>query len=60
MIGFVNIVIAPILVGGSDTNTLIDGKTISKVEELNKLKALQLIECNVLENSYIQLKYKVK
>lgn len=60
LIDFVNIVIAPVLVGGRDTNTLIDGKAISKVEELNKLKALQLIECNVLENSYIQLKYKVK
>lgn len=60
MIDFVNIVVAPVLVGGRDTNTLIDGKAISKVGELNKLKALQLIECNVLENSYIQLKYKVK
>lgn len=32
--------------GGSDVSTLIDGKSISKVEELNKLKALELIECN--------------
>lgn len=59
LIDYVNIVIAPILVGGATTNTLIDGKTISKVEELSKLKALELLECNVLENSYIQLKYKV-
>lgn len=59
LIDYVNIVIAPILVGGSTTNSLIDGKAISKVEELNKLKALELIETNVLQNSYIQLKYKV-
>ncbi len=59
LIDYVNIVIAPLLVGGANTNTLIDGKAISKVEELNKLKALKLQECNVLENSYIQLKYKV-
>lgn len=59
LIDYVNIVIAPILVGGADTSSLIDGKAISKVEELNKLKALKLLECNVLENSYIQLKYKV-
>ena len=59
LIDYVNIVIAPILVGGSTTNTLIDGKAISKVEELNKLKALELIETRVLQNSYIQLKYKV-
>lgn len=38
---------------------MIDGKAISKVEELNKLKALELLETNVLQNSYIQLKYKV-
>ena len=59
LIDYVNIVIAPILVGGSTTNTLIDGKAISKVEELNKLKALELLETHVLQNSYIQLKYKV-
>lgn len=60
LIDYVNIVIAPILVGGARTSTLIDGKSISKVDELNKLKALQLLECNVLKNSYIQLKYKVR
>lgn len=59
LIDYVNIVIAPLLVGGSNTSTLIDGKSISKVEELNMLKALKLIECNVLEDSYIQLKYRV-
>ena len=59
LIDYVHIVIAPLLVGGADTSTLIDGKAITQVEELNKLKALKLIECNVLEDSYIQLKYKV-
>lgn len=59
LIDYVNIVIAPLLVGGHDTSTLIDGKSISKIDELNKLKALELIECNKLNNSYIQLIYKV-
>ena len=59
LIDFVNVVIAPLLVGGHDTSTLIDGEAISKTEELNKLKALKLIEANVLKNSYIQLKYEV-
>lgn len=59
LIDYVNIVIAPLLVGGRDTSTLIDGDAISTVNELNKLKALQLIECNKLEDSYIQLKYKI-
>ncbi len=60
LIDYVNVVITPLLVGGKDTPTLIDGKAISKAEELKKLKALQLIECNRLNDSYVQLKYKVK
>lgn len=60
LIDYVNIVIAPLLVGGRDVSTLIDGEAISCSEELNKLKALQLIECNQLDDSYVQLKYKVK
>lgn len=60
LIDYVNIVIAPVLVGGKDVATLIDGDSISSAEELNKLKALELIECNKLEDSYIQLKYKVR
>lgn len=59
LIDYVNIVIAPLLVGGKNTSTLIDGESITNVTELNKLKALQLLECNKLENSYVQLKYKV-
>lgn len=59
LIDYVNVVIAPLLVGGKETSTLIDGVSITSTNELNKLKALQLIECNILENSYIQLKYKI-
>ena len=51
LIDYVNIVIVPILVGGSTTNTLIDGKAISKVEELSQLKALKLMETHVLQVS---------
>ena len=60
LIDYVNIVIAPLLVGGHDTATLIDGEAISKVEDLHKLKALELLECNKLNDSYVQLIYKVK
>ncbi len=59
LIDYVNVVIAPLLVGGKETSTLIDGEAITSSAELGKLKALRLIECKQLENSYIQLKYKV-
>ncbi len=59
LIDYVDIVIAPILVGGKDTSTLIDGESIRNSSELSKLKALKLEKCNVLNDSYIELKYKV-
>jgi len=59
LIDYVNVVIAPLLIGGKDTSTLIDGESITSFKEIGKLKALKLIECNQLKNSYIQLKYKV-
>ena len=58
LIDYVNIVIAPILVGGKDVPTLVDGESIKDESELNKLLPLELLECNKLEDSYIELKYK--
>lgn len=40
-------------------NTLVDGESIKDESELNKLLPLELQECNKLNLSYIQLKYKV-
>lgn len=59
LIDYVNVVIAPLLIGGKDTSTLIDGESIISSKELDKLKALKLIECKQLDNSYVQLKYEV-
>lgn len=59
LIDFVNIVIAPIIVGCKDVPTLVDGDSITDESELNKLMPLKLLECNKLEDSYIELKYKV-
>ena len=56
---FVDIVVAPILIGGKDTSTLIDGESIRTREELDKLGVLKLIECEQLEDSYVRLKYEV-
>ena len=59
LIDYVNIVIAPIIVGGKDVSTLVDGESITDDSELNKLMPLKLLECNQLEDSYVQLKYEV-
>lgn len=56
---YVDIVVAPILIGGKDTSTLIDGQSLMSEKELSQLGVLKLQECVVLENSYLRLRYKV-
>lgn len=56
---YVDIVVAPVLIGGKDTSTLIDGKSLLNQEELDSLGVLKLEECTVLEDSYIRIRYKV-
>jgi 2,5-diamino-6-(ribosylamino)-4(3H)-pyrimidinone 5'-phosphate reductase len=56
---FVDIVVAPVLIGGKDTSTIVDGKSLTMEEELSKLGVLELIECERLEYSYLRLRYKV-
>jgi 2,5-diamino-6-(ribosylamino)-4(3H)-pyrimidinone 5'-phosphate reductase len=52
---FVDIIVAPVLVGGKNTSTLIDGDSITTKEELSKLGVLRLISCEKLEDSYLRL-----
>lgn len=59
LIDYVDIVIAPILVGGRNTSTVIDGESLTLEEELSKIGILELIECVPLKDSYVRLCYKV-
>ena len=59
LIDYIDIVVAPILIGGKDTSTLIDGKSLVSESELSKLGVLKLQDCAVLENSYLRLRYEV-
>ena len=54
---YIDVVMAPVLIGGRNTATLIDGESIRDESELDKLGALQLVECKVLEDSYIRLRF---
>ena len=56
---YVDIVIAPVLIGGKDTATVIDGRSLISTDELHKLGVLMLIGCEVLRDSYVRLRYKV-
>ena len=59
LLDYVDMVVAPVLIGGKDTSTLIDGVSIRCTDELDRLGVLQLEKCTVLEDSYVRLKYKV-
>lgn len=59
LLDYIDIVVAPVLIGGKDTSTLIDGKSLLSESELSLLGALKLQECVVLEDSYLRLRYEV-
>ncbi|MCR5299271.1 MAG: dihydrofolate reductase family protein [Erysipelotrichaceae bacterium] len=59
LLDYVDIVVAPVLIGGKDTPTLIDGRSLAAENELYRLGVLRLIECTALEDSYLRLRYEV-
>ncbi|MBR2684876.1 MAG: dihydrofolate reductase family protein [Erysipelotrichaceae bacterium] len=59
LLDYVDVVVAPVLIGGKDTPTLIDGISLASNDELAKLGMLKLENCSVLQDSYIRLRYQV-
>jgi 2,5-diamino-6-(ribosylamino)-4(3H)-pyrimidinone 5'-phosphate reductase len=59
LVDHVNIVVAPLIVGGKDTSSLVDGFSLTDQSQLHLLKALKLRECKKLEDSYLLLEYDV-
>ena len=58
LVDFVSIVIAPCLIGGTNTQSLIGGESLHTQEDLNKIRSLKLVKTTTLENSYIHLLYE--
>ena len=56
---YVDLVVAPVLIGGKDTPTLIDGRSLTAENELSGLGVLKLIEAVPLQDSYLRLRYQV-
>ena len=56
---YVDIVVAPLLIGGKDTSTLIDGDSLMSKTELPKLGVLKLLACEALKDSYVRLRYEL-
>lgn len=59
LVDYISIVVAPIMIGGKNTSSLMDGESLHSENELFKLKALKLESINKLQSSYVHLVYKV-
>lgn len=59
LIDHISVVVAPALIGGMDTSTLIDGESLHYEKDLIDVKALELKKCEVLKDSYLHLFYDV-
>ena len=46
-------------IGHTQISTIIDGVSLKSENELSKLGVLKLVKCDVLEDSYIRLRYQV-
>ncbi len=53
------IVVAPLLVGGEATPSIMSGSSLQTEADLLQLKALQLTHCEALADSYVRLEYDV-
>lgn len=56
---YVDIVMAPVLIGGKDTPTLIDGTSLQDVKDLWQLGVLSINKIELLKDSYVRLQYQV-
>lgn len=59
LIDKLSVVIAPCLIGGKDTPSLIDGSSLISDEDLKLIKALKLEQVKQLESNYLHLIYSV-
>jgi 2,5-diamino-6-(ribosylamino)-4(3H)-pyrimidinone 5'-phosphate reductase len=59
LIDYISVVVAPCLVGGRDTQSLIGGESLHSQDDLCHLRALKLIGCEPLGDSYLHLRYEV-
>lgn len=59
LINRVSLVVAPVMVGGKDTPSLIDGPSFQTFTQLQWLSKLKLVKADVLKHSYLHLMYEV-
>jgi len=59
LLDHLSLVIAPLLVGGRNTSSLIDGESLHTLGDLKKIKVLKFKKAVVLKHDYLQLIYDI-
>ncbi len=59
LINFVSLVVAPVMVGGHNTASLLGGASLESDNDLMLLKPLELVDVDKLNSSYLHVRYKV-
>jgi len=59
LIDRISLVIAPALIGGINTPSLINGISLKSEKDLELIKSLKLMKCTKLKNSYLHLSYSL-
>lgn len=59
LIDEMSIVVAPVLIGGKETPSLVGGDSLESEEDLRKLRPLRLLGVKKLNHNYLHLRYKV-
>lgn len=59
LIDYVSVVVAPVLIGGKSTPTLLDGDPLDGDDDLRLLRPLELLSLRELDHSYLHLRYAV-
>lgn len=59
LLDYVDVVVAPALVSGRDTASLVDGPSLQTADEFSGIGVLSLESAQPLAHSYLRLKYRV-
>jgi len=59
LIDRLSLVLAPALIGGKNTSTLVDGESLISENDLKNIKSLKLKSAEKLRNSYLHLIYYI-
>ena len=59
LIDNLSVVVAPLVVGGRTTSTLVDGPSLTSDQDLLRIRPLQLQQVDILKKSYLHIKYRV-